>query len=151
MSTTTDTERAAPRAGLGLVKATGWILVIVGIVMAIAGGTTWFLVQSQLANEKISVADDARWFAGDAVDGPLTAFAQADIINHHALDISGGKTYAELDRQDPKRATVMDASFLRASLFTSVLAFGVAFMAGALGVFFILIGLSLARLARARY
>ena len=64
-------------------------------------------------------------FGGELVDGPLDAYYQADIINQHALEASGGKTYAELDREDPVRATMMNASFLRSSLFTSVIAFGV--------------------------
>ena len=39
------------------------------------------------------------------------------------------------------RDTVMNASFLRASLFTSVVAFGVATLVAGLGVLFILFGL----------
>ena len=42
----------------------------------------------------------------------------------------------------------MTASFLQASLFTSVVAFGVAAMAAGLGVVFILIGLALRAIAR---
>jgi hypothetical protein len=42
----------------------------------------------------------------------------------------------------------MSASFLRASLFTSVVAFGVAFMAAGIGVVFILIGLALMSVAK---
>jgi hypothetical protein len=48
-----------------------------------------------------------------------------------------------LDREDPKRETAMTASFLQASLFTSVVAFGVAAMAIAIGVLFILVGLGI--------
>ena len=51
--------------------------------------------------------------------------------------------YAELDQEDPKRQTAMTASFLQASLFTSVVAFGLAAMAIAVGVLFILIGLGI--------
>jgi len=51
--------------------------------------------------------------------------------------------YAELDREDPKRQTAQTASFLQASLFTSVVAFGVAAMAIVVGVLFILIGLGI--------
>jgi hypothetical protein len=51
--------------------------------------------------------------------------------------------YAELGREDPKRQTAMTASFLQASLFTSVVAFGVAAMAIAIGMLFILIGLGM--------
>jgi len=54
-----------------------------------------------------------------------------------------GSTYAELDREDPVRATVMNGSFLRASLFTSVVSFGIAAMAMGLGIVFILIGVAL--------
>jgi hypothetical protein len=42
----------------------------------------------------------------------------------------------------------MTASFLRASLFTSVVAFGVAALATGLGVVLVLIGLALASMAR---
>ena len=77
------------------------------------------------------------------VKGPFTAYAQANVIEQHGLEASGGKTYAELERDDPTRQTVMDASFLRSSLFTSVVAFGVAFMAAGLGVVLIAIGIAL--------
>ena len=75
--------------------------------------------------------------------GPFTAFVQADIIQHHALSASEGKTYAELEQDDPVRATMMNASFLRASLFTSVVSFGVATMAMGIGLAFILGGVGL--------
>ncbi len=57
--------------------------------------------------------------------------------------IIGGKTYAELERDDPVRETAMTSSFLQASLFTSVVAFGVALMAVGIGVLFILVGLGM--------
>ncbi|MEU4236074.1 aromatic ring-opening dioxygenase LigA [Actinoplanes sp. NPDC026619] len=104
-----------------------------GAFMVVAGAATWAMISRKLADESITVADDARWFAGAKVAGPLTAFSQADIIDHHARGISGGKTYAELAQDDPVRATMMNASFLRASLFTSVLSFGVAAMAVGVG------------------
>lgn len=42
----------------------------------------------------------------------------------------------------------MTASFLQASLFTSVLAFGVAVMAAGVGVVFVLLGVALRRVGR---
>ncbi len=147
--TTTTTSETTTR-GLGFVKVTGWIVAVVGAIMLIGGATTWVLVQNQLSAEKITVAEDASFLAGNDVNGPFSAYAQADIINHHALEASGGKTYAELDREDPVRATMMNASFLRASLFTSVLAFGVSAMAMGLGVVQVLLGVSMTRLAGAR-
>ena len=44
---------------------------------------------------------------------------------------------------DPNRDTAMTSSFLQASLFTSVVAFGVAAMAIAVGIAFVLFGLAL--------
>ena len=90
-----------------------------------------------------TVAEDAARFGGELVNGPLTAYYQADIIEKHALEASGGKTYAELDREDPARASVMNGSFLRASLFTSVVSFGIAAMAMGLGIVFVLVGFAL--------
>ena len=120
--------------------------IVVGIIMAIAGVLTWVVVSTTLADQKITVSDDARCAAGDGVNGPISAYCQADIIDHHTLDITGGKTYAELDREDPNRATAMDSAFLQASLFTSVVAFGVAAMATVIGILLILLGIALRRL-----
>lgn len=131
------------------VRLLGLLVVIAGVIMIVAGVVTWFTVKSQLADEQITVSSDADHFAGQPVNGPFTAYAQANVIEHHALEATGGKTYAELDKEDPKRQTAMTASFLRSSLFTSVVAFGVAFMAAGLGVVLILVGLAIKSLAGA--
>ncbi|MCW5954571.1 MAG: aromatic ring-opening dioxygenase LigA [Propionibacteriaceae bacterium] len=113
---------------------------ILGAVFIVAGITTWGMVSSKLAAERITVSADAPMFAGATVADPFTAFVQADIINQHALAATDGKTYAELDREDPLRNTAMNGSFLRASLFTSVIAFGVALFAIGVGALSILLG-----------
>jgi ABC-type sugar transport system permease subunit len=123
--------------------------IVVGIVMAIAGVVTWVVVSTTLAEQKITVADDASCAAGDGVNGPVSAYCQADIIDHHTQEITGGLTYAELDQEDPNRAVAMDSAFLQASLFTSVVAFGVAAMAFVLGIVLALIGFALRAPARA--
>ena len=82
-------------------------------------------------------------YEGETIDGPVTAWAQADVIDTHALEATGGKTYAEMDREDPARATAMDGALLRGALFTSVLAFGVSFMAGGVGLTLILLAVTL--------
>jgi hypothetical protein len=113
---------------------------ILGAVFIVAGITTWGMVSSKLAAERITVSGDAPAFAGATVADPFTAFVQADIINKHALAATEGKTYAELDKEDPLRAVAMNGSFLRASLFTSVIAFGVALFAMGVGALSILLG-----------
>jgi hypothetical protein len=134
--------RGAQRAG-----TIGIIVAIVGAIFAVAGVVTWIVVDNQLAAEKITVSQDADFLAGQDVTGPFTAYAQAQVINKHALEATGGKTYAELEKDDPARTTAMQASFLRASLFTSVVAFGVAVLAVVLGIVLVLIGWALRSLA----
>lgn len=124
------------------------LIMIAGGLLAAAGIGTWAAVQTNLAQEKIVVSDDAPMFAGETVDGPLTAFVQAEVINTHYLESTEGKTYAELDREDPLRQVAMNASFLRASLFTSVVAFGVAALSIGLGIVLVLTGTAVRSLAR---
>lgn len=135
--------------GSGSSKALGTLVALIGVLMIVAGAITWYMVHDQLSDARITVAEDAEMLAGDEVDGPFSAYAQAQIIDEHALEATGGKTYAELDREDPLRDVAMNASFLRASLFTSVVAFGVAAMAMGVGLALILIGMALMSAANA--
>ena len=112
--------------------------------------------------------------AGKPVAGPFTAYAQANAIKHHALAGANNRTYAQLG-DDAKalkaklaaagtskadiakdegvvaladaRDTAMNGSFLRASLFTSVVSIGVAALAIGLGLLFALLGFALIRLS----
>jgi hypothetical protein len=117
--------------------------IVVGIVMVVAGAVAWVVVVNTLSDQKIVVSQDADCLAGDDVNGPFSAYCQAMVINKHTMGITGGKTYAELDKADPNRATAMDSAFLQASLFTSVVAFGVALMAIVVGIVLTLIGLAI--------
>ncbi len=143
---TADTVQP-PEKKVGAIKVVGVLGILGGIALIVVGIVVWITVSSQLRAENITVPDDAIAFQGQTVAGPFTAFVQADIIQHHALEASGGKTYAELDQDDPVRATMMNASFLRASLFTSVVSFGVAAFAIGIGILSILFGWALRRLA----
>jgi hypothetical protein len=136
---TIQNTTAAPTLTAGkatAVRLIGYIALLGALVMVIAGGTVWGIVTSQLKAENITVSEDAEFMPGASVQGPFSAYAQAAIINHHALAASDGKTYAELEQDDPTRATVMNASFLRASLFTSVVSYGVAALVIGVGVLF---------------
>jgi hypothetical protein len=141
MSSTVSVRPATGVKGIGLFS------IIAGLILIIAGVVVWILVSTQLRDENITVSEDAAMFAGQQVAGPFTAYSQAEVINKHALEASGGKTYAELGQDDPVRDTMMNASFLRASLFTSVVSFGICALVIGLGLLFILIGSALRRLA----
>ena len=143
---TVTTREAQPVRAVGTI---GMIIMVLGLALTIAGVGTYIIVGTTLADEHITVSDDASHFAGDDVDGPFTAYVQADTIAKHAEEIAGGKTYAELPQDDPNRSTVMTASVLRASLFTSVVAFGVAALVVVLGLILMAVGWALRRLAQA--
>jgi len=117
----------------------GITVIVIGALMIIAGVWSFATVSITLNEERITVSEDA-CLGGRSVVDPITAYCQADIIATHALEATGGKTYAELDREDPLRQVAMNGSFLRASLFTSVVAFGVSVMAIGVGIVFILLG-----------
>jgi hypothetical protein len=122
-------------------------LVLLGLVLLVAGGYTANrgfdakdLVRRELVAQRITTPEDAA-IPNARVDSPATAKAMADIIDEHARKATGGKTYSERDREDPARATAFQASALRTSLYTSVMAFnlgdlviGLGLMIGVLGV-----------------
>jgi hypothetical protein len=126
----------------------GVAAIVVGAIAVVIGIAVYVLVHNELADQKITVSEDAPFLAGDEVDGPFSAYAEAMAINEHALEAGGGQTYAELDRDDPTRETVMTADFLQASLFTSVVAFGVAALVVALGIVMVFLGLAFRELDR---
>jgi len=129
-------------------RGLGVFAVVVGIVMILAGGATYGAVALQLRDENVTVSDSAPVLSGARVQDPVTAYAQAVAIDRDALRTTGGKTYAQLDRDDPVRSTAMTASFLRASLLTSVVAFGVAVLVAASGLVFLLLGAAVLRLGK---
>jgi ABC-type sugar transport system permease subunit len=142
----TSTDHPTETRRRGVPRWVGLVVMLAGAVFAVVGVVAYIAVQQTLSDQKITVSDDADMFAGKAVNGPFTAYAQAMVIGKHATEIAGGKTYAELPQDDPNRDTVMTASFLQASLFTSVVAFGVSVMAVVLGLLLVLLGWALRRL-----
>jgi hypothetical protein len=117
--------------------------IVLGVLLVIGSLGTAFMVSSTLADQHITTPDDAVCLPDREVTGPFTAFCQARTIDRNVLETTDGQTYAELDREDERRAVAQSAAFLQASLFTSVLAFGVAAMAFGMGVLFVLIGLGI--------
>jgi predicted PurR-regulated permease PerM len=124
------------------------VSIVVGAIAIVVGITTFVVIDKTLRDQHITVADDAPFLAGEPVTGPFTAYAQAIALSNHAKSIGGGKTYAELPKDDPNRNTVMTADFLQSSLYTSVVAFGVAVLVVVLGAMFLLVGFALRELDR---
>lgn len=112
------------------------ILGVAGVYTITRGFDAKDQVRAELLAQNITTPEDAS-IPNARVDDPETAEAMADIIGVHALEITGGRTYAEMDRDDPARATAFNATALRTSLYTSVMAFNVADLVVGIGAMLI--------------
>jgi hypothetical protein len=163
MSTLADDKVAASR-GVSSSNRTFAVAAILAIVVglgAVLGGLgglvyTW----RSAAVENIDTPDDAV-FAGVPVRGPMSMWAQQDIITKHQLDRTGGLRYAEMPSRIPQldeagQPVIGDdgepvlvpnadrLSWINATALTSVLNLGI--MAYMLSLFAIVMGASVAGL-----
>jgi hypothetical protein len=152
-------------------KAFPVALMLIGLVFLAAGAYTIVRgidakadVRDELEAQKIVTTEDASIPNAPVVDA-ATAQSMAEIIGVHAEEATGGRTYAELGRfltpdggdtsdeaealkdeegnpvANPLRNVAFQASALRTSLYTSVLAFNVSDLVTGLGVAFAALGL----------
>ena len=147
-------------------KFAGLASFIAGVLMIVSGAFAWGLTSTQLASENITVANDAPAFGGSKVAGPLTAFYQTDAVKKHTMAASEGLTYAELgtkveeakasgdtataEKLQTARNMVETGNFVRSSLFTSVMAFGVSALVMGAGLLFSLLGWGVYRMSVVR-
>ncbi|BCR81783.1 hypothetical protein [Arachnia rubra] len=147
-------------------KFAGLASFIAGVLMIVSGAFAWGLTSTQLASENITVANDAPAFGGSKVAGPLTAFYQAEAVKKHTMAASEGLTYAELgtkveeakasgdtataEKLQTARNMVETGNFVRSSLFTSVMAFGVSALVMGAGLLFSLLGWGVYRMSVVR-
>ncbi|WP_136519268.1 aromatic ring-opening dioxygenase LigA [Cellulomonas telluris] len=140
---------ADPAAGPGsrTTRLVATLLLALGALFVLGGAGTWAVTASGLASEGVTVAESAPAFVGAPLDTPWEAWAQTEAIRADLHEATGGRTYADMDRDDPQRDMVATGTFLRASLLTSVVAFGVATALVGIGVGFLLGGLGLRSLS----
>jgi glycerol-3-phosphate dehydrogenase len=147
-------------------------LMIVGLAFLVGGAYTTYRgleakdqVQQELLAQNIVTTPDAS-IPNAKVQDAATAQSMADVIEHHMLDATGGETYAEMDRflaadggttsdeaaamldegdnpvANPLRNVAFQASALRTSLYTSVMAFNVADLVIGLGLMIAVLGIA---------
>ena len=127
--------------------------IICGILLMLVGVLAWIYTAWELSSQHITVAANdygglMSLFSGRAVNNPLAAIAQAQVINEHTIAATGGRTFAQIPAaEDAVRATAQTSAFLQSSLFTSVLAFALSLLVFGLGVLFVVIGSALAHLS----
>ena len=83
-----------------LLKVSAVMAIMVGVILIVGGIWGIYFTYINIVQEKIVTPDDA-FIPSQSVRGPLTLKAQADIIRHHALQSTDGKTFAEMPRQIP--------------------------------------------------
>jgi len=119
----------------------GLVLLVSGLFMFAQGKSAHDEVTNTLAGERIITSQNAE-IPLKPVTGPDEAKAQADTIKQDALNITGGKTYAELDRADPNRNVYLNSVTLRTALMQSYMAFKVADMVMGVGALVAVLGLA---------
>jgi hypothetical protein len=152
---TPDTDLHLQSSKLISIVALFAIVVGIGAMLGGLGGAIY--TYQSAAVENITTPDDAV-FAEVPVRGPLSMWAQSDIITTHQLDRTGGLRYAEMERMipavDEAGAPVIGedgepvmvpndarASWLDATALTTVLGMGI--MAYALSAFALVVGAAL--------
>lgn len=137
-----------------LLKFTSVITIIAGIAMICGGIGGAIYISHQVAREQIITPKDAS-IPSEQVKGPLTLKAQADIIRHHTLTTTDGKTYAEMPQGNPeldaRRNIWITATTLTTALNLGLLSYAFSGLAIVLGILFLFMGLSFYSLSKKYY
>lgn len=134
---------------LALIRRYLWVVPVILGAVFIAAGAYMFSegraakaeVRAALIAEQVTTPEDAS-IPSALVQDPATAQAQADIILAHSLKSSNGKTYAEMERTDPARATYLNGVTLRTALNLAVMGFKVSDLVMGLGAFVVVVGVT---------
>ncbi len=119
--------------------ALGVVFIAAGIYMVAEGRSAKDEVRDAIVRENITTSEDAS-IPNQPVDDAATAKSQANVIETHVMEITGGKTYAELPRDDPNRPTVLNSVSLRTALNLAVMGFKISDLVIGMGAFMIVIG-----------
>lgn len=120
------------------------VVLLLGVVSLALGIT--FIVQgasvSAMITERV-VAERATSGAEEVVgiiDTPTEVKATSDYLREHRMDLG---IYTELERDDPKRATILKAMTMENSMNLATLSYGVSTVATVTGVFMLIVGIAL--------
>jgi len=150
-----------------LLMVLGVVFLAAGAYTTFRGYDAKEQVKDELLAQNITTPEDAS-IPNARVDDPRTAQSMADIIDKHALESTGGLTYSEMGRfavasgdpagtsdpeealkgadgkpvANPLRNVAFQASTLRTSLYTSIMAFNVADLVMGLGLMIAVTGIA---------
>ena len=115
------------------------ILIAFGIGAVYMGVDGRNYVRDNLAAEKIVGTPDST-IPNQKVDTGSEARAFADVMREHALEATGGRTYAQMEQDDPARETWVTETALSTALNMSYFAEQVALFSIVMGVALLLTG-----------
>jgi hypothetical protein len=131
----------------------GVVLLVSGVFMVISGMNTRSDVKDGVTDERLVVPDPqvlltypgARAPEGVEVPEVLIdtadeAHAQAQVIRIHVLELTDGKTYGEMDRDDPNRDLYLNALTLQSALHQAHISFEITRLVTGLGAIVIVLG-----------
>ncbi len=117
----------------------GLVFIGAGAYMVSEGLQAKEQVKAELVAEGITTTEDSA-IPNAPVNSAATAKAQSDVIKKHTLENTEGKTYAQMDREDPNRDLYLKSVTLRTALNTAVMGFKVSQLVIGLGAMVIVVG-----------
>ena len=105
-----------------LLKISSIVAILAGVILVIGGVWGIRFTYKNIVQEKIVTPADAS-IPEEPVRGPFTLKSQADIVREHTLKLTGGKTYAEMSRDDTNRNIWITATTLITALNLGILSY----------------------------
>ena len=140
--------------GIGILAL---LFAVAGTVLLVEGNNTRSELVETLASENITGADPQILLTYEGARAPegievpeakidtgREAYYEAQVIREHTMGITEGKTYAEMDRDDPARETYIKSLTLQNSLNMAFMGLEITRLIIGLGVAFLGLGVGMA-------
>lgn len=119
-----------------LLTTSSILAITTGIILVGGGAWAVMFTYQNVSQENIVTPEDAS-IPNTLVRGPLTLHSQASIIREHILKKTGGKTYAEMSREDEIRPLWITATTLITALHLGIITYlfsGLIILFGAISI-----------------
>lgn len=117
------------------------LIAIVGVLLVTGGAFGWSSLRCDLGEADIIVSPDGRFYPGTRVDGPFSAYAQAEVLAERIDELKGSEDAAVEVPEEVRRRWLVDEESTRTKLLTGVLGFSGSVVAIIGGLSFVTIGL----------
>ncbi len=129
---------------VGANRNLGRVVLLLGVVALVIGAV--FIGQGIVKNTMITEAmqeEQITYGGAEEIDGVINTAAEAElmagVLKEHRMELG---VYSELDREDPQRASILNAMTMENSLNLAQLGYGVVTVVIVSGIFMVIIGLA---------